>query len=237
MPTLIQEVSKHVVESSGSDFRTNTSFGLPGNNGGHAKFCNTDYTVTVRVYDDLSVTCRVAGTFHCPSVLANIYESILKVCPDNWVWKLAGGHLTAPANAITMATATIDASSTVYTWTFDSGFKAIGSLSKFHGSDTGTDGYLYVSGTGTYVVDDPVYPDPERITVPGFLKYLGYFPWSRYQDGQFKSCNRTSGHLGKRNGSIWRDVRNNEKDHSVDQAHYYKSGAWVFCPKTGTGAQ
>lgn len=236
MAALIQEISKNVVESAGSDYHTNTSFGLPGNLGGHAKFCNTNYTVDIRVYDDLSVQCRTHGNFHCGSVLANHYPSILYVNKDDWNWKYTDGALVAPASAISMASARIDATSTVYDWTFDSGWKSIGKLTDFHGSDQGTDGYLYVSGTGTYSVDDPLYPDPERITIPGFLKYLGYFPWSRYQDGAFKSCNRNGGHLGMWNGSIWRDVRNNEKDPSVDKAHYYRSGAWHSCPKIGTGA-
>lgn len=233
MAALIQETSAHVVESAGSDYRSPTSFGLPGYGTGRAKFTNTDYTVYVRVYEDLSVQVRCAGTFTCPDVLANYYPSILVTNPSAFSFSVSGGHLSYPASASVMAEANIDANSGAYTWTFDSGWKDAGKLTDYGGSDTGTDGYIYVGGTGTYQLDDPVYPTPVRVTVPGFLKYLGFYPWARYGDGVYKSCNRTGGSLTLRRGSIWRDVRNNDKDHSVDQAHYRQGNAWVHCKEIG----
>lgn len=234
MAALIQETSAHVVESAGSDYRSPTSFGLPGYGTGRAKFTNTDYTVYVRVYEDLSVQVRCAGTFTCPDVLANDYPSILVTNPANFAFSVSGGHLSYPSSASVMAEADIDANSSSYTWGFDSGWKAAGKLTDYGGSDTGTDGYIYVGGTGTYQLDDPVYPTPVRVTVPGFLKYLGFYPWARYGDGAYKSCNRAGGSLTLRKDGIWRDVRNNDKDHSVDQAHYRAGGAWQSCKEIGS---
>lgn len=242
MAEVVQELTKHVEESSGSDFRTNTSFGLPGYGTGHAKFCNTNYDVQLRVYDDLSVQCRVHGQFTCPNVLNNHYDSVLVICPAAWKWSYSSGHIVIPDKGTQMASARITvgtgvegSGSSSYTWDFDSGWKSIGKLTDFGGSDTGVDGSVWVSGTCTYEVTDPVYPTPVKVTVPGFLRYLGFHPWARYQDGQFKSCNRTGGNLQIYKGSAYRDIYNSERDSSVDQAHYYKSGAWASCPKIGTG--
>lgn len=240
MAALIQETSAHVVESAGSDYHSPTSFGLPGYGTGHAKFANTDYTVYVRVYEDLSVQVRCAGTFSCSYVLSNNYPSILVTNPSNFSFSISGGHLTYPSSASVMAEARIvvgteiDETHGAYTWTFDSGWSAAGQLTDYGGTDTGTDGYIYVGGTGTYQLDEPVYPSPVRVTVPGFLKYLGFYPWARYGDGTYKSCNRNGGSLTLRKDGIWRDVRNNDRDHSVDQAHYRANDAWLSCKEIGT---
>lgn len=245
MADIVQKISTHVVEDSGADFRNNTSFGLPGYGTGRAKFMDTDYYVDIHVYDDRTVQARLHGNFHGDSVLNGSYPSILLVNPNSWSWSYANNRPVIPASAkqvaynpdIIVGSGVEGSGSSTYDWTFDSGWVAIGNLSDFHGSDEGQDGYLYVSGTATYRVDDPVYPVPVRIPIPGFLKYLGYYPWCRYQDGAFKSCNRVGGRLAAHKGSTWSDILNNDRNHSLDQAHYYSGGQWVRAPKIGAGAQ
>ena len=120
-----------------------------------------------------------------------------------------------------------------FVWNLDSDWKNAGHLWEFGASDTGLDGYMWVGGTGTYTLTDPVYPVPVRITVPGFLKYLGYYPWARYGDGKYKSCNRDGGSLMQVRDGAYADVRNSERDHSVDRAFYYGGGKWNSCPEIG----
>lgn len=240
MAELVQELSVHVQESAGDDNQTQTSFGLPGSGTGHAKYCNTDYYVDVHVYDDLSVQAKVHGSFTA-TVLANNYEVAFVLNPAAFEFSYDDGHLAYPGGATVMATGDVDANKAAagtgdmgdFVWDIDSGFLAVGHLWDFGASDTGTDGYLWVGGTGTYPLDDILYPVPVRITVPGFMKYLGYYPWARYGDGKYKSCNRTGGSLMQVRGGAYADVRNSERDHSVDRAFYYGGGKWNSCLKIG----
>ena len=65
------------------------------------------------------------------------------------------------------------------------------------------------------------------------MKYLGYYPWARYQDAKWKSCNRDGGSLTLRRSGEWGDVRNSERDHSVDRAHFYGGNKWNSCLEIG----
>lgn len=245
MANLVQEISVHVVEDSGTSSAgavgNPTSVGLPGSGGQTPRYCNCDYYVDVHVYDDLSVQMRLHGSAIAPNIIASDYPVQLVFSANNGSWSYANGKANPPTGSRTAATATVitvpATGRGTFTWNFDSGWLDAGRLTDYGGSDESTDGYVYVSGTGTYSVSNPIYPSPVRITVPGFLRYLGYFPWERFQDGEYKSCNRSGGHLGMWNSSIWRDIRNNDRDHSVDKAHYYSGGQWVRAPKIGAGAQ
>lgn len=240
MAELVQELSVHVRESAGSDYRAATSFGLPGYGTGRAKYCNTDYTVALHIYDDLSVQAKVDGTF-TSNVLKAVYPVALVLNTSDFRFSLSGGHLSYPSSATEMATANIDVDSggsgtgetAEFRWNVATGWKSVGHLWDFGASDTGLDGYLWVGGTGTYTLDDPVYPVPVRITVPGFMRYLGYYPWARYGDGTYKSCNRNGGSLMQVRGGAYADVRNSERDHSVDRAFYYEGGKWNSCLEIG----
>ena len=240
MAELVQELSVHVQESAGSDYRTPTSFGLPGYGTGRAKYANTDYTVALRIYDDLSVSARVNGSF-TSNVLKNLYPVTFVLNPKAFTFTTQDKHIHWPSTATEMSSADIDVGSgesesgetAEFKWNIDSGWKGVGHLWDFGASDTGLDGYLWVGGTGTYTLDDPVYPTPVRITVPGFMRYLGYYPWARYGDGAYKSCNRDGGSLMQVRGGTYADVRNSERDHSVDRAFYYGGGKWNSCLEIG----
>lgn len=240
MAELVQELSVPVRENAGSNYRTPTSFGLPGYGTGRAKYCHTNYTIGIRVYDDLSVQARINGSFTSIVLKAN-YPVAFVLNPSDFRFSLSDSNLTYPSTATLMGSAIIDVDSggsgtgetTEFVWNLDSGWKNVGHLWDFGASDTGLDGYLWVGGTGTYTLTDPVYPVPVRITVPGFLKYLGYYPWARYGDGKYKSCNRDGGSLMQVHSGAYADVRNSERDHSVDRAFYYGGGKWNSCLEIG----
>lgn len=236
MATLVDEIEVHIVEDAGDDFRTNTSFGLPGQGTGRAKFCDTNYYQQVRVYDDMSVQLRTHGNFHCDSVLSNLYDIQWATCGHDFRWATDSTGILAPTDSSAIRPVRdyrVDATSTVFDLNLDTGWYAAGTLLDYGASDTGTDGYMWTSGTGDYVVDDPVAPIPVKVTVPGFMRYLGYFPWARCIDGTYKSCDRSGGSLNVHRGGAWGECRNSSRDHTVDKAHYYKSGAWQSCPQIG----
>jgi hypothetical protein len=240
MAELVQELSVPVREDAGGDYRNPTSFGLPGYGTGHAKYCHTNYTIGIHVYEDLSVQTRINGSFTC-NVLKADYPVAFVLNPSDFRFTLSGSNLTYPSTATLMGSTIINVDpggsgtgeTADFVWNLDSGWKNVGHLWDFGASDTGLDGYLWVGGTGTYTVTDPVYPVPVRITVPGFLKYLGYYPWARYGDGKYKSCNRAGGSLMQVRAGAYADVRNSERDHSVDRAFYYTGGKWNSCLEIG----
>lgn len=83
MAELVQELSVHVQENAGGDYRNPTSFGLPGRGTGRAKYANTNYNIDVRVYDDLSVQARVSGSL-VSNVLKNRYSTIFVLNPSDF---------------------------------------------------------------------------------------------------------------------------------------------------------
>ena len=114
-----------------------------------------------------------------------------------------------------------------------SGYQYVGLLTSFHGNDQNQDGYLYIGGTGTYQLDDPLYPDPMRITVPGFLAFLDYFPWAIRKSGSWMSCNRSGGSLTIRKSGSWRDVKNIATGTGDNKAFYRQGSNWAVAPEIG----
>ena len=112
------------------------------------------------------------------------------------------------------------------------GFRYAGQLTEFGASTSDVDGLMYVSGTGTYDMTNPVYPDPVAITVPGFLEYLDYFPFAVNHDG-WASCNRAGGHTQQFANGAWVDRKNVAQGTGTNHAHYWDGGAWKLCPEIG----
>lgn len=114
-----------------------------------------------------------------------------------------------------------------------SGYMRAGLLTDFHGNDQNQDGYLYLGGTGTYSVNDPIYPDPIRITIPGFMAFLDYYPFAVRKSGQWMSCNREGGSTTIRKSGSWRDVKNVAVGEGNDNAFILSGGAWSVAPEIG----
>lgn len=239
MATLVKTYTQAVNQAAGSP---PTCFGLPGSSGGNAAWMNVDLTLTVYVYDNYDVAVRATGTISKPNILAADYPSILVVNASNWSWSYSGGSIVVPSSAGTLASDTIVVPNEgggrgTYTWNIDTGMVPCGKLQDFGGTGTGTDGILWLSGTGTYHVNDPIYPTPVAVTIPGFLEYIGYFPWARMQDGVWKSCNREGGRLYRLAGGAWTDRKNTEQGSKSDKVFYMTGGTLTKCPKIGVGAQ
>lgn len=216
-----------------------TCFGLPGYGGLKASMSNCHFNVIVAVYDDLSVYVGINGHV-TDNVNPNIYASKMCVSPNDWNWVYDGTHLVGPGASWD---ADIDASDRNYDWTFScgnpaqnspagSGYIYAGKLDQFHGTGTGKDGYLYLGGTGSYEVDDPIYPDPVRITVPGIMQYLDYFPWARRSGSSWASCNRSGGYMQSYRGG-WTDRKNVAVGSGTNTVFRFDGANWVICPEIG----
>lgn len=219
-----------------------TCFALPGNQGVNPSWSNVALTVHVAVYDNLRVYVGLNGNVN-DTVVANIYPS--KVCVDenDWAWRYEGGQLVGPSASWS---AEVDATSGTFLWNFTcgnpasddsggagSGYVYVGTLDQFHGSDTNQDGYLYLSGTGSYPVDSPIYPDPVRITVPGFMRFLDYYPFAVSHGGSWDSCNRTGGFTQQFVNGAWQDRKNVAAGSGTNHAWHWNGSSWVLCPEIG----
>lgn len=222
--------------SSGS-----TLFGLPGSGGAHASYSDVNLTVYTAIYDDGSVYVGLNGSI-TDTVLSSDYPVKLCINPESWTWSYTGGALTGGGDGAFTATINVGSGGS-FVWSFTcaapgetaagSGYVKVGSISEFHGSTTGTDGYLYIGGTGTYSVDEPIYPVPMRISIPGFIEYIEYYPWASYgtQDGtaEFISC-EYSGSVKQYESQTWQDKKNTNDTGTV---HYYNGSEWEISPKIG----
>lgn len=241
MANQVGEISVQINQSSGTG-QTQTCFGLPGALGANAIYCDVNATATVRIFDDSSVQVAMSGTISRTGVLSNNYAVAMFICPHDWDFTYTTGGLTYPSDCIQIADAVITVpveyndgrNRGTFTWNVDSGFHHIGQLTDFGASDTGDDGYLWCSGTGTYGgLNDPIYPDPVRITVPGFMAYLDYYPGSIRKSGRFMSCNRPGGKASIRKSGSWRDVKNVEVGSGTNHGFYMHNSQWTKLPKIG----
>jgi len=212
-----------------------TCFALPGAGSYVPVWCDVNLAVTASVYDDYSVYIRLAGSIYTPSVVPETYPSLFWGAPTSWQWNYSNG-LSGPTDGAQLVTgrpvASGSASRVPLTWEISSSDVYVGQLQSFGASATsGQDGILYLSGTGTYSVTTPIYPQVVAITIPGLLAPISdYYPWSRYLDGEYKSCNRSGGSFTCYDGSAWQGIKNSD---TSGNAWYYKDSTWVICPKIG----
>lgn len=232
-----------VVHIKQSNTNPPTCFGLPGSGGITASWSNCDFDVHVAVYDDLRVYVGIDGAV-TDSVVPNNYLVMMCVDENDWRWRYEGDHLVGPDASWE---GDIDVGSDrSFVWNFScgnpasdnasgagAGYKYVGTLDQFHGSDESQDGYLYLSGTGSYHVDDPIYPDPVRITVPGFLRYLDYYPFAVAHGSTWASCNRSGGFTQQYAGGSWQDRKNVAAGSGDNHAWYWNGSGWAVCPEIG----
>ena len=220
-----------------------TCFALPGNQGLAASWCNCSFEVHVAVYDDLSVYVGLNGNVN-ETVNPNNYPCVMSLSPDTWTWTWSGDHVVGPSSSWTHTVPV--GPDRVFRWGFScgnpaadnasgagAGYVYAGTLDRFHGSDTSQDGYLYVGGTGDYPVTDPIYPVPVRITVPGFMRYLDYFPFAVFHDPSWASANRSGGLTQQYVNNSWVDRKNVAVGSGDNPAHYWNGNSWAVCPEIG----
>lgn len=218
-------------------------FGLPGQ-GRPPALCNCDFTVHVAVYDDGSVYVGLAGNVNQNTIVSATYPVKMCVSPDSWSWYVGSdGTLQGPNGS--WADSIKVGSDKNFVWNFScgdpsqtspagGGYVYVGDIRSFHGDTSGHDGYLYLSGTGTYTVTSPTYPTPVQITIPSFNDYINpdYFPWAIYKGGNWLSCNRSGGYVQKLQNGAWTNKKNSLNDGTVK---YFNGSTWIICPKIGAG--
>lgn len=238
MATQVGQIDVQVNQDAGSGGNV-TCFGLPGSVA-NAVYCDVSTTISVRIFDDSSVQVAISGTITQNQILSSNYPVAFFVCPHDWSFGYSGSGLTYPSDCIQLASADVivgGGGRGTFTWNINSGYHNVGHLTDYGASDTGDDGYLWASGTGTYGnLTDPIYPDPVRITVPGFMAYLDYYVGAIRKSGTMRSCNRGGGSSKIRKSGSWRDVKNVETGNGTNQGLYRHNGAWTKLPKIGASA-
>lgn len=242
MPTVVAQVSASINQDASSNYGTGvppTCFGLPGSGGYQASYCTVNLNITCKAMDNghLYLDCNGSIT---QKVIANSGYTYTFGCRNaNWAW--GGNPLTPPSGYchIQDGTVTVTADGTPggrgqFTINISKTDVDLGPLSDWGASITGQDGVIWFSGTGTYTVNDPIYPVPVAITVPGFIQLFDYYPFAVRKNGAWKSCNRSGGSTTIRKSGSWRDVKNSRQDSSGSQAFLRSGSAWAVAPEIGT---
>lgn len=109
-------------------------------------------------------------------------------------------------------------------------WKLIGHLSDFGAGDDYQNGAVWISGTGTYPLQNGIGPTPYKLVIPGFYVVKDYYPFAIRKSSAWASANRSGGSTTIRKTS-WRDAKNMESGNDGDHGFYRSSGAWVKAPK------
>lgn len=217
-----------------------TLFGLPGDGSGNATYMNINLSGTIKVYDDESVTMDLSGSITHPNLLPANYPVFLIVNPNDWNWTWTSSGPNIPSGGYEVASATVPVGSPgtrgPFNWDINVSNVSIGNIEMYGASSSGDSGIVYFGGTGNYEVDDPIYPDPMPITIPGFVAYLDYYVAAIRKSGTMQSCNRSGGSSLIRKSGSWSDVKNVERGTGTDHGFYRHNGGWEKLPKTGANS-
>lgn len=243
MPNVMAQVSARI-DQDAPNYGTNvpaTCFGLPGSGTRKASYCNVHLAITCKAMDNGHLYLDCSGTIDQKVNPNSGYTYTFGCRNADWAWE--GNPITPPAGYYHIQDGSVDvvADGTpggrgqfqidIAKTNID-----LGLLSDWGASVTGNDGIIWFSGTGTYKLNDPLYPDPVPITVPGFVQLFDYYPFAVYKDGQWMSCNRSGGGSYIYKDNVWRDLKNSRTSDAQSDAHYYNGSAWVRTPMIGAGA-
>lgn len=236
MPAVEEQVTVSINQSSSNP---PTCFALPGNDGAAASWSNVNGTVTLKAMDNehLYMDCDITIT---DNVIVNNYPVIFGCRPTTWSWSWGGTSVNVPSGFVQISSATVPVTGSGkgdFTWRITRSNIDLGNISDWGANVDGDDGVLYISGTGNYNVNDPIYPTPYKLVVPGFVKLLDYYPFAVRKGGGWSSCNRQGGGSYIRKGGSWRDLKNARVD-SIDSDAFSRSGSsWIKTPLIGSGSE
>lgn len=231
-------VEKITVSIRQSNSNPPTCFALPGTSGVNPSWSNVNGTITLKAMDNehLYMDCDIDVT---DSVLTNNYPVIFGCRNQDWRWSYGGGDINIPSGFKTISRDTVSVTGGDrgdFRWNIRKTNIDLGLLSDWGANVEGDNGFMWISGTGTYNMANPIYPDPYKLTVPGFVKLFDYYPFAVRKGGVWKSCNRDGGSTTIRKGGSWRDVKNSHKSDSDSQAFYRDGSSWKRTPDIGEGA-
>ena len=235
MATVVEKISVSIHQSNSNP---PTCFALPGNNNADASWSNVDGTITLKAMDNerlyMDVSLKITD-----SVLTADYPVIFGCRSSDWKWSYSGGSIDIPSRFVKIAEATISVGGDgrgSFTWNISKANIDMGPLDDWGANIEGDNGFMWISGTGTYDVDDPIYPDPYKLTVPGFVKLFDYYPFAVRKSGAWRSCNRDGGSTTIRKSGSWRDVKNSYESDSESKAFRRSGSSWNRTPAIGEGA-
>lgn len=236
MPAVEEQISVSINQSN-----TNppTCFALPGAIGADASWSNVNGSITLKAMDNehLYMDCDLTIT---DSVLVESYPVIFGCRNEDWEWSYGSSSINIPSGFVTLATDTIVVTGSGrgdFRWPIKKTNVDLGLLSKWGANIEGDDGVMWISGTGTYNISDPIYPDPYKLVVPGFTKLFDYYPFAVRKGGEWMSCNRTGGGSFTRKGGSWRDLKNSRMDDASSDAFYRSGSSWPRTPLIGSGSE
>lgn len=239
MAEVMAQVSARI-DQSAPNYGTNvpaTCFGLPGNAGLKASYCNVHLQITCKAMDNGHLYLDCSGTIDQKVVASPGYSYTFGCRSQSWSWS---GGSSRPPGYIAIQDGSVDVSADgtpggrgQFQININKSNIDMGSLESWGASITGNDGVIWFSGTGTYEVQDPTWPVPVAITVPGFIKLFDYFPFAVRKGSAWKSCNRTGGGSYVMKSGSWRELKNSREGGSRADATFRSGGSWKTTPLTG----
>jgi len=237
------------------DKEARSCFGLAGLNYGgggipvHAAYCETAFNINLAIDANLHVWAALSGGYiRQVDILNNVYTCHIGCSPNSFTpTKDSVG--TRLKSWTTDTTGSSPEGTVRVPWrqdfpavavpTDDSqlkglGYVDLGHISRFHWVEGTQDGYLYVGGTTTYEVTDPIYPQAYRITLPGFKRFYDYYPCAVREGASWKSCNRQGGNVQIRKTGKWAACKNFFGDPNPADTVFIRKG-WSFAKSALTG--
>lgn len=252
--TILGQQRTVVTNGSFGNSNASSSFGLPGQDL-PAAFCYCNFGVRIVIFDNLRCYMSVdGGSISQSNIYGDTFPCFIAARPTSFT--------PSPTNRtgeIYSATVNHNQNPGTFTWTMPSrgtaaappasvttvaqlnsymtglGYEYIGLLTDFSWVEGSNDGYVWVGGTATYTVTNPIYPPAQRITMPAIKQYLDYFPEAIRKNSTWMSANRggSAGRWIRKNGS-WRQVKNQESG-GTNQEWIRKNGSWQRAAKIGSG--
>lgn len=226
MPNLLKTVDTHIYQPKNGS--VTPCFALPGQNL-PPTYCNVDITIRVGVDDKHDIWASVVSGRIYESVNPSEYHVNFVASRSDFKYSYSGGHLVWSGDGIELEPETVvDATSGNFNW----GFPSSGNWARI-GNTSNMDGYIWVAGTGTYSVTDPIYPDPVRVAITDWEELLDYFPFAIAKSKVWMSCNREGGSVQRRISNKWQDQTNNVEPEDEQHAYVRTDDKWVKSEKIG----